>query len=83
MVALFATAWVQKTFAQDTSTLQPSELLNYYYNIKDALVSGDADKTAVNTEQFVKNLNRISTETVHEPNREAFLKDAGRRPYRS
>ena len=78
MVSLFGTAWVQPTFAQDTSTTQPSELLNSYYNIKDALVSGDADKAAVSAEQFVKNINSISTETVHESNREALLKDAGK-----
>jgi hypothetical protein len=78
IVVIFATAFVQQTFAQNTSTPQPSELLTSYYNIKDALASGDADKAAVNAEQFVKNLNSISTETVHEPNREALLKDAGK-----
>jgi hypothetical protein len=78
IVAIFATAFTQQTFAQDTSTLQPSELLISYYNIKDALVSGDAVKAAANAEQFVKNINSISTETVHESNKEALLKDAGK-----
>ena len=78
MVAIFATAFVQKTFAQNNTTPQPSELLTSYYNIKDALVSGDAGKAAANAEQFVKNINSISTETVHESNKEALLKDAGR-----
>lgn len=78
IVAIFATAFAQQTFAQDTSTLQPSELLTSYYNIKDALVSGDANKAAASAEQFVKNINSISTETVHESNKEALLKDAGK-----
>ncbi len=78
MVAIFATAFVQKTFAQNTTTPQPSELLISYYNIKDALVSSDADKAAANAEQFVKNINSISTETVHESNKDALLKDAGK-----
>ncbi len=78
MVAIFATAFIQQTFAQNTSTSQPSELLTSYYNIKDALVSGDADKAAVNAGQFVKALNSISTETVHESNKEALLKDASK-----
>ena len=78
MVAIFATAFVQKTFAQNNTTPQPSELLTSYYNIKDALVSGDADKAAANAEQFVKNINSISTETVHESNKDVLLKDAGK-----
>ncbi|MEP7238907.1 MAG: DUF3347 domain-containing protein [Ferruginibacter sp.] len=78
MVAIFATAFVKQSFAQNNSTPQPSELLTSYYNIKDALVSGDADKAAANAEQFVKNINSISTETVHESNKEALLKDANK-----
>ena len=78
MAAIFATAFVQQTFAQNTSTLQPSELLTSYYNIKDALVIGDANKATASAEQFVKDINGISTETVHESNKEALLKDAGK-----
>lgn len=78
LVAIFATAFVQQTFAQNTSTPQSSDLLTSYYNIKDALVIGDAGKAAVNAEQFAKTLNGISTETIHESNKEALLKDAGK-----
>ncbi len=36
LVAICATAFVQQSFAQNTSTPKPSELLTSYYNIKDA-----------------------------------------------
>jgi hypothetical protein len=78
LVAIFATAFLQQTFAQNTSTPQSSDLLTSYYNIKDALVIGDAGKAAVNAEQFAKTLNGISTETIHKSNKEALLKDAGK-----
>ena len=78
MVAIFATAFVQQTFAQDTSTPKPSELLTSYYNIKDALVSGDANSAAINAEQFVKTINGISPEIIHESSKEPLLKDAGK-----
>lgn len=76
-VAICATAFVQQSFAQNTSTPKPSELLTSYYNIKDALVSGDANSAATNAEQFVKTINSISTEIIHESYKEALLKDAG------
>ena len=78
VVAIFATASVQQTFAQDTSSTQSSDLLTSYYNIKDALVSSDANMAAVSAEQFVRNLKSISAETVQGPNKEALLKDAGK-----
>jgi len=78
MVAIFATALVQQTFAQDTSAPQPSELLTSYYNIKDALTSDDAKSAAANAEQFVKTINSISSEVIHESYKEALLKDAGK-----
>lgn len=76
-VAICATAFVQQSFAQNTSTPKPSELLISYYNIKDALVSGDANSAAMNAEQFVKTINSISTKIIHESYKEALLKDAG------
>ena len=76
LVAICATGLVQQVFAQNTSTPQSSELLTSYYNIKDALVNGDADKAAVNAEQFARNINGISTETIHQSDKEALVKDA-------
>lgn len=75
-VAICATAFVQQSFAQKTSTPNPSELLTSYYNIKDALVSGDANNAANNAEKFVKTINSISTEIIHESKKESLLKDA-------
>lgn len=77
-VAICATAFVQQSFAQNISTPKPSELLTSYYNIKDALVSGDANSAASNAEQFVKTINSISIEIIHESYKEALLKDAGK-----
>jgi hypothetical protein len=78
IVALIATAFVQKSFAQDkTEQKHPSQLLSLYYNIKDALVSSDAATAALNAEQFVKTINGISDRTISEENRNALLKDAG------
>ncbi|MDP4284659.1 MAG: DUF3347 domain-containing protein [Bacteroidota bacterium] len=78
MVGIFATAFVQQTFAQDTSTPKPSELLTSYYNIKDALISGNANSAAINAEQFVKTINGISPEIIPGSSKEPLLKDAGK-----
>jgi hypothetical protein len=78
IVALTATAFVQKSFAQNkTDQVQPAQLLTLYYNIKDALVSGNSSSAANNAEQFVKTINGISERTISEQNRNALLKDAG------
>ena len=78
MVAIFATALVQQTFAQDTSAHKTSELLTTYYNIKDALVSGNANSAAINAEQFVKTINGISPEIIPGSTKESLLKDGGK-----
>ena len=78
MVVIFATAFLQHTFAQDTSAPKTSELLTSYYNIKDALVSGDGNRAAINAEQFAKTINSISPEIIHESIKEPLLKDAGK-----
>ena len=75
-VAICATGFVQQTFAQNTTSTKPSELLASYYNIKDALVSGDADKAVVNADLFVRNINSVSTEAIPNSDKEALLKDA-------
>jgi len=79
ILAFIATAFVQKSFAQEKSVQvqQPSQLLSLYYNIKDALVKSDAGTAAQNAEQFVKTINGISDRTISEENRNALLKDAG------
>lgn len=78
LVAICAMVFVQQSFAQNISTPKPSELLTSYYNIKDALVSGDANSAATNAEQFVKTINSISSEIIHESYKGALLKDASK-----
>ena len=75
-VALFATALVQQSFAQETSKAQPSPLLTSYYNLKDALVSSNATAAAASSAAFVKALNDIDKETVKDESRNALLTDA-------
>ena len=77
IVAIFATAFVQQSFAQDTKQNQPSQLLTIYFNIKDALVAGDANTAAMQAEAFVKTLNGIDEKIINEGNRNALLTDAG------
>ncbi len=77
-VAICATGFVQQAFAQNSTSTKPSELLTSYYNIKNALVNGDADKAVVNADQFVKNINSVSTEAIAKSDKEALLKDASK-----
>lgn len=75
-VALFATIFVQKTNAQDSTKTQPSQLLTTYYTIKDALVSSNAKSAAEAAGDFVKAVNAADKEIVKEETRNALLKDA-------
>lgn len=85
IVALIATAFVQNSFAQpvpdnreDNTTLtQFSQLLHSYYDIKNALVAGNANTASIKAEDFVKTLNGISTKIINEAIRDPLLKDAG------
>jgi len=74
IIVLFATAFVQKDFAQDNTNTQ---LLHIYYDIKNALVSGNANTASIKAGEFVKTLNSVDTKIINEATREALLKDAG------
>ena len=76
-IALFVTAFLQESFAQDSTKTQPSPLLISYYNLKDALVSSNPTTAAVSAEEFVKALNNIDKETIKDESRNALLSDAG------
>ena len=79
MVAIFATALVQNSFAQDSTTQtqsQLSQLLTSYYNIKDALVAGNASSASSGAEQFIKIANGIDYKIISEGNINALLTDA-------
>lgn len=78
IVAIFATAFLQKSFAQDsTIQTQLSHLLTSYYGIKDALVAGNASDASASAEQFVKTANGIDYKVISEGNINALVKDAG------
>ncbi len=76
IVALFAIAFTQKSFAQDSTKSKPSLLLSAYYNLKDALVSSNSTKAASSAGAFIKALNDVDNETVKEKSRTALLSDA-------
>ena len=74
---MFATAFVQQIFAQDTQKeTQLSQLLHSYYDIKDALVAGNAATASLNAADFVKHLNGIDVKLISRDNSTALLKDA-------
>ena len=75
-VAIVATAFVQSSFAQDTTGTQ-SQLLQSYYDIKNALVAGNGNTASMKAEEFVKTLNSIDLKIINEATRDALLKDAG------
>ncbi len=85
IVAILATAFVQNSFAQfvtnnreDHTTLtQSSQLLHSYYDIKNALLAGNANTASMKAEEFVKTLNGINTKIINEATRDPLLKDAG------
>lgn len=77
IVAIVATACLQNGFAQDSTKAQPSQLLHSYYDIKNALVAGNANTASMKAEEFVKTLNGIDPKTIDKATREALLKDAG------
>lgn len=76
IVALFATLFIQKTFAQDNQS-QPSQLLTSYYGIKDALTAGNADAASANATTFLKAINNADSKIIAQDKLAALQKDAG------
>ena len=75
---LFATAFTNSIQAQtsaDSSRL--SNVLQSYYQIKDALVAGNQKNASEGATAFIKNLNGISYKLIAEGNVNTLLKDAG------
>lgn len=85
LVALIATAFTQQSFAQlvpnyredTTNQAQLSQLLNAYYQVKNALIEGNSNTAALKAETFLKTANGISNRTIPEGSRNALVKDAG------
>ena len=77
-IALIATAFTQKSFAQDSNNqAQLSQLLNAYYQVKNALIEGNSTTAALEAQSFLKTANGISNRTISEGSRNALVKDAG------
>lgn len=79
MVTAFCiAAFFTKASAQDTANkTRLNELLQSYYTIKDALVSGNANAASAGATAFVRNINGISYQVISEGNVSALVKDAG------
>lgn len=75
IVTIVSTAFVQNSFAQDKTT-EPSQLLQSYLSIKNALVSGNTANASAGAEEFVKTLNGIDGKIINEATRTVLLKDA-------
>ena len=76
LITLFSTMVIHNTFAQDNSKTTPSQLLSLYYEIKDALVSSNANAASVKAEEFIKAISNVDTKVVADANRDPLLKDA-------
>lgn len=79
VLVIAITALTSQTFAQDsTKQYQLPQLLTYYYNIKNALVVGDAASASTNAQAFVKAANTIDYKVISEGNIHTLVKDAGK-----
>ena len=77
IAAILVAAFVQQSFAQDTQKETPlSQLLHSYYDIKDALVVGNATTASLKAADFIKHFNGIDAKLISQDNSTALLKDA-------
>ena len=77
IVAIVATAFTQNSFSQDSTKQYPlSQLLTYYYNIKNALVADDFTSASTNARSFVKTANSVDYKLISEGNINTLVKDA-------
>jgi len=78
LVAIIATA-LNPGFAQDsTQQHELPQLLTNYYNIKNALVVGDANAASANALAFAKAVNSIDYKVISEGNIHTLANDAGK-----
>lgn len=66
------------TVTDESSQQQLSQLLSSYFNIKNALVTGDANSAASNAELFLKTANTVDFKVISEGNVHILSKDAGK-----
>lgn len=76
-LAVLALAFIKTSFGQDSAISQPMQLLASYYEIKDALITGNHDTVAAKAKGFIKTLNGIDYKIISEGNVNILLKDAG------
>lgn len=60
------------SFSTKANDTQLSNLLTVYYNIKNALVNGNANTAAAQADEFVKALKAIDKKALSEADRKAF-----------
>lgn len=76
IVAVFATLFIQKTFAQDNQS-QSSQLLTFYYGIKEALVAGNANAASASASKFLDALGSAENKMITQDKVAALRTDAG------
>ena len=76
IVALFATAFLQQSFAQDSTKTQASLLLTTYYALKDALIISNPNAAAANAEEFLKAIDAIDKKIITPETRSTLISDA-------
>lgn len=76
LFAVLAIVSFQKTFAQDSTTAQTSPLLHSYFDIKNALIAGNAGNASIKAQEFAKALTSMDPKIAGSV-RDALLKDAG------
>lgn len=74
IVALFATTLSQKSVAQNTA-IQSTPVLSLYYNVKDALVTGNASLAASKAEELKKVLSSAEQGSLSVANRNSLAKE--------
>ena len=68
----------QKSYAQQAQQALLSQLLSDYYNLKIALVEGNAGTASLKAHDLVKTINGIDYKVISEGNIAVLLKDAGK-----
>ena len=76
LVALTATAFIQHSVAQASTTKTISQLLSTYYQLKDNLVKSNATAAAASAGELVKAISDADKETMKDDARVNLLKDA-------
>jgi DNA-binding transcriptional regulator WhiA len=76
LAVMFTAIYAKSVSAQEAANTDLAHALSVYYDIKDALVLGNASTASAKAGEFVKILTGIDVKIVGEANRDALLKDA-------